>query len=125
MSDEDWQRLALQLGRYALQRSRRFYWRTGSGGELPYGEVTESLVSKALLLWMGGQRRWNRSEYADLQTFLMGVIDSLLSHSANGFDNRSIETRSELTLASDFGPNGVRHEAGQGSGVPVRPGTPD
>ena len=43
MSDEDWQRLALQLGRYALQRSRRFYWRTGSGGELPYGEVTESL----------------------------------------------------------------------------------
>ena len=82
-------------------------------------------MSKALLLWMGGQRRWNRSEYADLQTFLMGVIDSLLSHSANGFDNRSIETRSELTLASDFGPNGVRHEAGQGSGVPVRPGTPD
>ena len=87
-SDRDWQSLILQLGRYALQRSRRFYWRTGSDGELPYGEVTESLVSKALVLWMTGRRRWNRKEYADLRSFLEGVIDSLLSHSAGGSDNR-------------------------------------
>src|SRR5262245_24275057 len=92
MTDEDWQRLAVQLGRYALQKSRRFYWRTGSSGELPYGEVTESLVSKAFVLWLTGRRRWNRSEYADLQSFLMGVIDSLLSHAATGYDNRGVES---------------------------------
>src|SRR5436190_6943700 len=91
MSDADWARLTVQLGRYALQKSRRFYWRTGQAGELPYGEVTESLVSKAILLWMTGRRRWNPAEYVDLQTFLMGVIDSLLSHAANGFDNRALE----------------------------------
>jgi hypothetical protein len=87
-SDREWHSLILYLGRYALQKSRRFYWRTGSAGELPYGEVTESLVSKALVLWMTGRRRWNREEYADLRGFLEGVIDSLLSHSAAGYDNR-------------------------------------
>ena len=101
LSEAEWQRLAVQLGRYALQRSRRFYWRTGSAGELPYGEVTESLVSKALILWMTGRRRWNPAEYPDLQTFLMGVIDSLLSHAASGFDNRG--------LASDAGRIAILH----------------
>jgi hypothetical protein len=91
MSDADWHRLAVQLGRYALQKSRRFYWRTGTSGELATGEVPESLVSKALVLWLTGRRRWNRAEYGDLQSFLMGVIDSLLSHAANGYDNRGLE----------------------------------
>jgi hypothetical protein len=90
MSDDDWQSLTLQLGRYAVQKSRRFYWRTGSSGELPDGERTESLVSKAVVLWLSGRRRWNPSQYEDLQAFLKGVIDSLLSHSANGHDNRTI-----------------------------------
>lgn len=88
--DRDWEVLVLQLGRYALQKGRRFYWRTGRAGELPGGEMTESLVSKALLLWMSGRRRWNRDEYADLRGFLQGVIDSLLSHSATGSDNRAV-----------------------------------
>ncbi len=96
MSDRDWESLTLQLGRYALQKSRRFYWRTGNSGELPDGEVTESLVSKAVLLWMTGRRRWNRSEDGDLQGFLKGVIDSLLSHSANGHDNRGIPSGDAL-----------------------------
>lgn len=96
MSDRDWQSLTLQLGRYALQKSRRFYWRTGSSGELPDGEVTESLVSKAVLLWMTGRRRWNRPESGDLQGFLKGVIDSLLSHTANGHDNRGISSDDAL-----------------------------
>jgi hypothetical protein len=91
MSDRDWQSLTLQLGRYAVQKSRRFYWRTGSSGELPYGEMTESIVSKAYFLWLTGRRRWNPVEYQDLKEFLKGVIDSLLSHSANGYDNRRVE----------------------------------
>jgi hypothetical protein len=90
MSDADWDSLCLQLGRYALQRSRRFYWRTGRSGELPDGEVTGSLVSKAIVLWLTGRRRWNRLEYTELREFLEGIIDSLLSHSATGYDNRGI-----------------------------------
>jgi hypothetical protein len=95
MSDRDWDSLSVQLGRYALHRSRRFYWRTGRTGELPAGEVTESLVSKAYLLWLTGRRRWHPGEYDGLQKFLEGVIDSLLSHSANGFDNRRFASDDE------------------------------
>jgi hypothetical protein len=94
MSDRDWHGLILQLGRYALHRSRRFYWRTGHSGELPYGEMTDSIVSKAFVLWLTGRRRWNPAEYPDLPSFLRGVIDSLLSHFANGYDNRNFELRS-------------------------------
>jgi hypothetical protein len=97
MSDRGWRRLILELGRYALQKSRRFYWRTGSSGELPYGEVTESIVSKACLLWLSGRRQWNRAEYADLESFLKAAIDSLLSHSASGFDNRGISSGDDRT----------------------------
>ena len=92
LSDLEWKSLTLQLGRYALFKSRRFYWRTGNAGELPYGEVTESIVSKAFCLWLSGRRRWNRAEYADLESFLKGVIDSLLSHSANSYDNQRLES---------------------------------
>jgi hypothetical protein len=92
LSDTDWQSLILQLGRYALFKSRRFYWRTGSSGQLPDGEMTESIVSKAFCLWLSGRRRWNRGEYSDLESFLKAVIDSLLSHSAGSYDNRRIES---------------------------------
>jgi hypothetical protein len=92
LSDLDWKLLTVQLGRYALFKSRRFYWRTGNSGELPYGEVTESIVSKAFCLWLSGRRRWNRSEYPDLESFLKGVIDSLLSHSSNSLENRRLDS---------------------------------
>ena len=96
MSDRDWDRLILELGRYAVYKSRRFYWRTGQG-ELPAGEV----VSKAIVLWLSGQRRWNPAEYADLASFLKGAIDSLLSHAASAPDNRKVDVRPAM---ADTGP---------------------
>jgi hypothetical protein len=106
MSDRDWTSLTLQLGRYALQKSRRFYWRTGRAGDLPDGEGTESLVSKALVLWLTGRRRWNPSEYDDLQSFLQGVIDSLLSHAASGYDNRGVPSDRGPVLVVGATPEG-------------------
>ena len=58
LSDAEWDRLIVQLGRYALQKSRRFYWRTGRSGELPEGERVQSIVSKALVLWLDGSLRY-------------------------------------------------------------------
>jgi hypothetical protein len=90
ISEAEWESLAVQLGRHALHKSRRFYWRTGNSGELPCGEMTESIVSKAVHLWLTGRRKWNRVEYANLESFLRSVIDSLLSHFASSSDNRRI-----------------------------------
>jgi hypothetical protein len=104
MSESDWDSLALRLGRYALHRSRRFYWRTGNSGELPCGEMTESIVSKAVHLWLSGRRKWNRGEYADLEAFLRGVIDSLLSHFANGSDNRRLGSTHDSNAIAEATP---------------------
>ena len=68
---------------------------------------------------MTGRRRWNRSEDGDLQGFLKGVIDSLLSHSANGHDNRGITGRRRVasgrqgTTGNRLAPEGARGEAEQ------------
>jgi hypothetical protein len=90
LSEVEWDSLAVQLARYTLHKSRRFYWRTGNSGALPCGEMIESIVSKAIHLWLTGRRRWNRAEYVNLETFLKGIIDSLLSHFAVSSDNRHL-----------------------------------
>jgi len=90
LSDDALQTLILELGRYALSVSRRLYWRTGNAVDLPRGETVDSIVSKALTKVLTGERRWNPQTAPDLQKYLMGVIDSLLSHLAQHNDNTTL-----------------------------------
>jgi hypothetical protein len=87
LSDDALQTLILELGRYALSVSSRLSWRTGNAVDLPRGETVDSIVSKALTKVLTGERRWNPQTAPDLQKYLMGVIDSLLSHLAQHQDN--------------------------------------
>jgi DNA-directed RNA polymerase specialized sigma24 family protein len=90
LSDDALQTLILELGRYALSVSSRLYWRTGNAVDLPRGETVDSIVSKALTKVLSGERRWNPQTAPDLQTYLMGVIDSLLNHLAQHKDNTTL-----------------------------------
>jgi hypothetical protein len=90
LSDDALQTLILELGRYALSVSSRLYWRTGNAVDLPRGETVDSIVSKALTQVLSGERRWNPQAAPDLQKYLMGVIDSLLSHLARHKDNTTL-----------------------------------
>ena len=90
LSDDALQTLILELGRYALSVSSRLYWRTGNAVDLPRGETVDSIVSKALTQVLSGERRWNPQTAPDLQKYLMGVIDSLLSHLAQHKDNTTL-----------------------------------
>jgi hypothetical protein len=90
LSDDALQTLILELGRYALSVSSRLYWRTGNAIDLPRGETVDSIVSKALTQVLSGERRWNPQTAPDLQKYLMGVIDSLLSHLAQHKDNTTL-----------------------------------
>jgi hypothetical protein len=104
ISEAEWDALAVQLGRYALHKSRRFYWRTGNTGALPCGEMIESIVSKAIHLWLTGRRRWNRAEYVNLEAFLKSIIDSLLSHFAVSSDNRQLVSSAAAVSALSVTP---------------------
>ena len=101
LSDDALQTLILELGRYALSVSSRLYWRTGNAVDLPRGETVDSIVSKALTQVLSGERRWNPQTAPDLQQYLMGVIDSLLSHLARHKDNTMLRAVPRLDAHPD------------------------
>jgi DNA-directed RNA polymerase specialized sigma24 family protein len=73
MSDEDLNVLILRLGRHALRRN-------GARSHSSH-ETVEGVVCEAFGLWLDGTRRWNRDRYPDLESFLCGIVDSVMSHS--------------------------------------------
>lgn len=89
LSEDALQKMILELGRYALSVSRsKPRWRTESASELPRGETVDSIVSLAFEKVLTGERQWEPQKEPDLKRYLMGVIDSLLSHLARHRDNR-------------------------------------
>lgn len=87
MSVKKLENLILRLGRYTKKESNRLDWRTDNSDELPGGETTDSIVSKAFERVLSGRRKWNPQTDPDLARYLMDVIDSLLSHLVESKDN--------------------------------------
>jgi hypothetical protein len=87
MKEEELARLIKILGWYALKESRRKFFRTGRGGEMPGGYDVETVVNEAFTRVLTGQRRWAPEREPDLKRHLMDVIDSILYHLATGKDN--------------------------------------
>lgn len=87
MKEEELSRLIKILGWYALKESRRKFFRTGRGGEMPGGYDVEAVVNEAFTRVLNGQRRWDAEREPDLKRHLMDVIDSILYHLATGKDN--------------------------------------
>lgn len=98
----EWALLIKVLTRYAKNRSRRLWWRTESGDELPGGETPASIVSRAITMVLRGAfeeqpdegqgvrtgvRRWDSLKDPDLKKYLMDVIKSILNHLAEGEEN--------------------------------------
>jgi hypothetical protein len=95
ISSEEWRKIILRLGGYAVRVSRSLRWRTRNPLELPGGETVESIVSKAIEKLFSGVRNWNPDRPQSLEHYLMDVIDSLLNHLADSFDNKKGEGISE------------------------------
>ncbi len=101
ISDDEWRKIALELGRYALNVSRNLRWRTRNPVELPSGETVTSIVSKAIEKLFSGEREWDPHKEPDLKKHLRGVIDSLLNHLAESLDNTLVTVAPEPDSA-DF-----------------------
>lgn len=101
ISDDEWRKIALELGRYALNVSRSLRWRTRNPVELPGGETVTSIVSKAIEKLFSGEREWDPHKEPDLKKHLRGVIDSLLNHLAESLDNTMVTVAPEPDSA-DF-----------------------
>lgn len=95
MPDAELNQLLLRLGAYALSVSRSLRWRTRNPAELPGGETTRSIVSKAIEKMLSGERKWDPQVCPHLEEYLMDVIDSMLNHLATSRENRNFEAIQE------------------------------
>lgn len=96
MSEADLGRMIKELGRYALSVSRsKPRWRTDDPMNLPRGETIDSIVSLAFEKVLTGERQWDPDKEPELKKYLMGVIDSLLSHLSRHKDNTAITAMPE------------------------------
>jgi hypothetical protein len=102
MSEADLGNMIKELGRYALSVSRsKPRWRTADPVNLPRGESVDSIVSLAFEKVLTGERVWNPDKEPDLKIYLMGVIDSLLSHLSRHKDNTAVTAMPETTEQVD------------------------
>lgn len=93
-----------ELGRYALSVSRsKPRWRTDDPMNLPRGESVDSIVSLAFEKVLTGERDWNPEKEPELKTYLMGVIDSLLSHLSRHKDNTAVTAMPETAEPAGVG----------------------
>lgn len=92
MKEEELARLIKILGWYTLKESRRKFFRTGSGGEMPGGYDVGSVVNEAFTRVLSGRRRWDPGREPDLKRHLMDVIDSILYHLATGRENELLRS---------------------------------
>lgn len=95
MSEEEFDKMVLHLGRYAMQVSHIYKWRTGNSYDLPGGHTVNSIVMLAIEKAWLGERRWDKEKQPDFKKYLMDVIDSLLNHLANSKDNEMLTTEPE------------------------------
>jgi len=102
MSEADLGNMIKELGRYALSVSRsKPRWRTDDPVNLPRGESVDSIVSLAFEKVLTGERVWNPAKEPELKSYLMGVIDSLLSHLSRHKDNTAVTAMPETAAQVD------------------------
>ena|SRR5262245_8728732 len=87
MSDDEQEKMILELGYYASKVRNEYQWRTKDRESLPKGETINSVVSLALEKVFAGERRWNPAQQPEFMKFMRDVIDSLINHLARSKDN--------------------------------------
>jgi DNA-directed RNA polymerase specialized sigma24 family protein len=114
IEDADWDRLPLELAKYARWLIRRKRWRTGSGNILAEGKCCEDLVQEAVKRALDETRKWDPTR-VDLLMFLKGTVRSVVSHLADCDDNKltvlGLDDEGQLGRERDeevpFGPKPV------------------
>ncbi len=102
ITDQRWARLIKELTSYTNKISRGLRWRTKNAEELPGGETTKSIVSKALAMVLSGKRNWDTQKDPDLKKYLQSVIKSLLNHLVCSKENTMFTVIPEIVVDSQL-----------------------
>jgi DNA-directed RNA polymerase specialized sigma24 family protein len=91
LSEAQWDELLERLTLHAHRKYLRLIWRGvpgTQGGRAPGGLEPADFAAQAILDVIEGRRTWNGEEGPAFLTFLMGVVDSKLSHLCRSVENR-------------------------------------
>lgn len=88
VENHPWEETIPKLTYYALKKIKRRYWLGVFGGPTPAATEAEDIVMKCIKKVLDGQRCWEPEKYPDLYRFLLGVIDSEVSHLVESWENR-------------------------------------
>lgn len=105
LSDAEWEELVGKLTLHAHCKLVKLYWRGvpyAKGGAVPGAPCAQDLAAEAIEAFLGGTRRWDKTNYPDLLQFLLSVVDSKISHLAESVENR--KTRRIDTAKKDNEP---------------------
>lgn len=87
LESQPWKDICPRLTKYALYKTRWYYWQGRYGGDLPGGHHAEDLAEQAITKLFVGEREWDPRKQPDLYKHLQGVVDSLISHLLESREN--------------------------------------
>lgn len=89
LQSADWEYITAGLLRYAQKKVQRLSW-SRSSKELPGGKEVQDLVYEAIARVLRGERCWDPEKHPNLFGYLCNVIDSLVSHLVESWENRNV-----------------------------------
>jgi len=98
LESADWNKIIVQLTRYAIWHASWYKWRTGSHGQLPGGMTPQDIAINAIKKVWDRTRSWDPEKYPDLLIHLQWIVDSDLSHL---FDSKEHLTTNRIFESED------------------------
>lgn len=105
LSDSEWEELVGKLTLHAHSKLRKLYWRGvpyAKGGAVPGAASAQDFAAEAIEAFLDGTRKWDKTQQPDFLQFLLGVVDSKISHLVESVENRT--TRRIDTAKKDDEP---------------------
>ncbi|WP_037201084.1 hypothetical protein [Rhodopirellula baltica] len=91
MSDTEWEELVGKLTLHAHSKLKKLYWRGVSyanGGAVPGAPNAQDFAAEAIEAFLDGTRKWDKAQQPDFLQFLLGAVDSKISHLVESAENR-------------------------------------
>jgi DNA-directed RNA polymerase specialized sigma24 family protein len=88
LSDDRWEETLERLAYHASCKHSRLRWRGVASGPAPGGIQPGDLAARAIELFLLEKRVWDQAAQPDLEKFLRGVVDSLISSLVRSLENR-------------------------------------
>ena len=94
MSDGELCALLSNLSSYADRKMSRHWWagHFSTRGAVPLGIESDAIAADAIVDYLKGERKWDKMAYPDLEAFLRGAVDSMISHLVRSRENRRTRT---------------------------------